>query len=318
MISPINLFSWNIKNYYMGYIGMAFYSNPATVMIRPFALIIFLITAKILSDHPIKNKLSAVLSLGILNVIGILTKPTFAISFLPTVGLISLYKLIKKQSFKLSIIIFGIGIPSVVTLAWQYLLTYTGNWSNSRIIWAPFAVSQLPISAQLLRYIASIAFPLLVYFLYFQYTKNDFYLNFSWLILLISTFLMFSLAESGDRFSHGNFFAAGNISLFILYIISTKVFLQENKDILYTLKPIKLVKFAGASSIYLMHFVSGVAFYLWHVFSLTIDLPWWTKILPKPILPFIPKPPPTPKHTTSPSPKIVTKPSFVPCLLRIY
>jgi len=222
LVTPIFLFVFSNGKYYLGYIGITTYHNPTINLLKPVALLNFLMATDILgkSTDIVKKSLVA----GFATAISLLIKPNLIICLLPALGLLVILFLLREKQINWQLLIIGFILPSMIILAWQYLLTY-GEGGN--VIFAPFAVMRLYSNHLLLNFIFSIWFPFWVAIAYLKEAKNDLRMVFAWLIFGFGAVFTYLLAESGERFSDGNFIWCGEIALFILFVVSALFFLKR-------------------------------------------------------------------------------------------
>jgi hypothetical protein len=276
IVMPVNMFSLPSHQLYLGYIGINVYHSPTMVLLKPLSIMLFLCATQLFCDLPNYRFQTGTFRTGVYAILSTLAKPSYIICLLPAVFFLSIYRHFKKQRVDWKLMILGIVIPSALTLVWQYVFTYLLNILGKRqIIFSPFGVMSFYSSWLIPKFILSILFPLIIYFLYFEKAKRNIILNLSWLIFLIGTFYTYFMAEGGGRFSHGNFTWSGEISLFILFVISTSFFLHQNSSFILnkdSWKPNK--KFLIGSGVFGMHLLSGI---LWYYVQLTSnpDSLWW-------------------------------------------
>lgn len=131
------------------------------------------------------------------------SKPSFLSAFLPAcVVLLGIECLKTKfQSFKNSFCLGCCFVPTMFILYLQNAIIYTEDAPSSIIfslgmVWAYYS-SNFLISS-----IISIAFPL---FIYVISPNKDFFAHLCSSAFLLSFLIYYFLAESGERFTHGNF-----------------------------------------------------------------------------------------------------------------
>ena len=62
-----------------------------------------------------------------LSVLSCLTKPSFQICFLPALGLLATLALVQRRQVDIRLCIWGVAVPSVLALGWQYLGSFGGG-----------------------------------------------------------------------------------------------------------------------------------------------------------------------------------------------
>jgi hypothetical protein len=243
-----------LKDYrlYFGYIGINSYHNPTTVALKPYALIVFCLSALALE----KEKTSIYLSIACLIsvVISTLIKPSFIICLLPAVGIYFLVNMKRQKVFDWKMLMFCVFIPSVLVLASEYLGTYTEG--DVSIIIKPFIVMKNSSDFLLVKFLLSIWFPLIVLIAYWKNALEHFPLRLAWLTFFFGASYTYLLAEGGWRIFHGNFTWSGEISLFILFVVSVLFFFEQIK-----IKPISKKWTTVLIAFFLPHLVSGFIYY---------------------------------------------------------
>jgi hypothetical protein len=282
LVTPITLFTWPTHNMYLGYVGITVYHNPTIVVLKPLAVLLFVLVTRALSSHPLRDVPVITALAAILTVLSTLAKPSYTICLLPAVVLVWLCKYVRKERVMWPVLVLGLSLPALVTLGWQYRFTYTSAAPGidnmpARIIFAPLGVYSFYSSWLLPKFIASILFPLAVYALYAKRATQDFALNLSWLIFLIGSFYAYFLAESGPRFASGNFLWGAQVALFILFV-SSVVFLMR-QEIRARGERVAALKLSTRCVICIivfgLHFVSGLGWYVVYLGTLNIQPPWW-------------------------------------------
>lgn len=207
------------------------------------------------------------ITLATLIILSTLTKPNYTIALLPAIAVIVVYRIIKKSFVKWKLLIFGIGIPSVIVLGWQYFFYFTQD-IQSKILFSPFEVYRIRAggtSGILINLILSIAFPLCVYVLDHHKASRNFGLNFSWLVFLIGSFYSYFLVQSGPGLRAGNFSWSAQISLFILFLVSAKYLIDNNRNFLSTAPLKHLIKVVFTFSIFGLHLLCGIYYFYWNL-----------------------------------------------------
>jgi len=222
--SPIALFFFQDQKFYLGYIGIISYHNPTIILLRPLALLNFLLIPAIISSRPAQP--SFIVGAFVTSALAAAVKPSLAICVLPVLALAILWSLINKQPVQWGLLIFGFVLPTAGILGWQYGTTY--GTEDSRIIWAPLEVMHTYAASGLLpRFLLSIWFPLLTLVLFAREVRGSSELVFAWLVFLAGSAYTYLLAESGLRFIHGNFGWSGEIGLFLLFIATLSFLVKQ-------------------------------------------------------------------------------------------
>jgi hypothetical protein len=209
----------------IGYLNYATYHSPTQILLSAFAVPASLISLCAIIPQPFKNlnrrifftTLSALLILAMS-----LSKPSYTIALLPSIGFLALYRLLRRLSVDWSLLIFGVILPQVFVLGLQYIVAY-GNPQNASVkigFLAFFEFWGIGLIETLTRLLLSIAFPLIVYVLHLKDARKDDYLSMSWLVFGISCIWCYFFYEDGPRFGNGNFVWTAYIALYVLMFSS--------------------------------------------------------------------------------------------------
>jgi hypothetical protein len=264
LVSHITLFTWDQRDLYLGYIGINVYHNPTMVALKPFTLLLFLYASAVFcprSSHTATELTAAVC----LTLASTLAKPSYTICLLPALFAFSAYRLLRRDYVDRRLLLGGIVVPALVTLAWQYEVTYVSQPSS--IVFAPLAVMRMYSSSLLPKFLLSVLFPLLVAVLFWRRAIASAALSLAWLTFMFGAGYTYLLAEAGPRMAHGNFGWSAEISLFILFVVSALFVLREGLlTFPVTRTSWKLnAKLALCALGFGLHLVSGVLWYAVHV-----------------------------------------------------
>lgn len=221
------------KHLYLGYIAVNALHNPTMVVLKPMALLMFILSGRIFSSTNYSHRKLFVVLCALISILTAFAKPNYTICFLPALCFLLGLGAIRRQQVDWFLALGGFLIPSILFLLFQYLVTYDAflpqiprSYEKSQIIFAPLTVMKMYSSWLLPKFLLSIAFPLLVSICYIKKTGNDYYMKFAWLTFFFGGFCTYFLAESGFyRMMQGNFGWSGQITLFVLFVYSTRFFL---------------------------------------------------------------------------------------------
>jgi hypothetical protein len=258
IITPVIALNIIDSNYYFGYIGLANYHNPTIHMLRPFALIMFMIALGVLSDRPLSSNWLVFFS-AVVTAAATFLKPSYTIALLPALGVFVLYRFAKKQSINWKLLIFGLGIPAVLCLAPQFIITYISGEPHDGIAFIPFAAASVMAGFHPAKYILSAFFPLVMLAANFNSMKRSPEVLLAWLAFAAGLMQFFLFAETGSRFEHGNFLWGAQISLFVLFAVTIRHLLKEKTTVKSLLRPAGWAPYL----VYLPHIISGIAYYLY-------------------------------------------------------
>jgi hypothetical protein len=257
LVAPLMALVFTDGQYYYGYIGLANYHNPTVHLLRPFALVSFLLAVRLLT-RPRTPAGVVVISAAVI-VASALIKPSYALVILPALGLLVLIRWLRKEPVDWWMALGGFAIPACAVLAVQGIVTYS---DGSSIIFAPLVVEGAYSGTLPLKFLLSIVFPLAVLLAYFRPLRQNPEMQLAWLAFGVGAMQLYLLAESGNRLPDANFRWSAQIGLFLLFAASARYLLRCTPVLTKTrLKSSLLV--AGA---YLPHLIAGAAYYF-HMFA---------------------------------------------------
>ena len=263
LIAPVILPPLLDGAYYFGYIGLANYHNPTVHVLRPFALLMFIFANEVIADRHLESERPRhspwlILASAVVIVLATLLKPNYTIVLLPALGLMVLYRLVKRQSIDWWLLIFGLGLPAVAVLSGQFLMTYMiGDEPEGGILFRPFAVASRMSGFLPLKFLLSVFFPLVVTGAFFRRVVNDRPLIFAWLGFAIGAAQFYLLSENASRMYHGNFLWGAQTGLFILFVVTIRFLLKQEYDFKSLLRREQWIQYSA----YLPHILGGIAYY---------------------------------------------------------
>jgi hypothetical protein len=265
LVAPVSVLTWGSHNLLFGYIGINTTHNPTYLLLKPLALLLFINSLEIFTYQPGSRSRIRFFLTGLLTILATLAKPNYIICLLPALSLLAFYWSLKKRSLDWQRLILGVILPAVIILGWQYLATYTTDRvlrAEGGIVFAPLAVYARDSGMLLPKFFLSILFPLSVYALYYKDASKDISLNLAWFNFFFGAFYTYMLAETGLRFQDGNFKWSGQVTLFILFLVSIVFFLRKNSDWLSGRVFRKSgYAFSTGAITFGLHLASGVLFY---------------------------------------------------------
>ncbi len=241
IVTPITVPTWADGQFYLGYIGMNAFHNPTILALVPLALPAAWLATRITFSTPDRPGLARDTALSALLItLSTLAKPSYLLCLLPAVGVISLWRLVQRERLPWRALILGIALPGVILLAWQYAFTYGGSASNeslsaSSIEFAPFKVMvwHSDGSGIFNKFLLSIAYPALVYGLFFPATFKDRFFTLSAVAFGFGACATYLLAEGGDRTGDGNFIWSAQITLYVWFVAATRFLILRNRPTLF-------------------------------------------------------------------------------------
>lgn len=273
---PVALLAPLDNHLYFGYIASNVYHNPTILLLKPIALLHFILICESFNESKSAEKIEKnVIMLAILTALSIIAKPNYIIILLPAVlgiVMVNWFFLNRDVRKQVRILFLAVFIPTVVLLAWQYLWFYGGESKNSIGI-GFFAVFNLLSAPWTLvpKLLLSVIFPISVAFVLGGrlMRRTDFQLSF--LMFLIALVYSYVLVDGVNNkgIGHGNFFWSAQIAHFILLFVcirSYMMFLWSEKNTPKKLKYFPLV-------MGMLQLISGL---LWYYSNVNPDfwVPW--------------------------------------------
>lgn len=255
--APVSLL-WPLDRLmYLGYIGITSYHNPTIILLKPFAILQFIFAYLCFRETGLVKKWQIILS-ALISSLCAFIKPNLAICLLPALVIFSAYRILKKEYLNYKALFWGLGLPTVIVLVWQFALTYYAK-KNGAVAFLPFVVMSTYSQYLGWKLLLSILFPLAVLLVYFKQAIKDPRMILAWLIFLVALIFTYFFAESGERLLHGNFVWSGEIASILLFAVSTLFYFEG------LMKTTKLAK--TLTTLWLVHVAFGVLYYLSCIFS---------------------------------------------------
>lgn len=256
LAGPVNLLTAGNHNLYLGYLSPHIYHNPTITLLKPFALLLFLLVLRVFDGMSISRPLLACCAL--VTTLGTIAKPNYVIAVLPVLALLAFIAFLRKQSVNWLLLAAGVMLPAVIVLLWQrayYQATDMGSF-----IFAPLQVMNAYSPGSLLpKFLLSILFPLCVAFLYIRAAGRDRMMQIAWLGFAVGVLYTYLLAESKD-YVDGNFTWSGQITLFILFVASALLLIRENAPLLARRR--FTPAFVICTIVLVLHLIGGLALYV--------------------------------------------------------
>jgi hypothetical protein len=266
-IMSMLIFDFRISsNHYLGVFTPNPYHNPTFIFAKPFAIVLFILIGKVLEKKI--NNINAItyIAIAIFSILSMWSKPSFLISFLPTVLLFSSILYLRKEVSLNKVLIFIILVITCLVPLFIINQKVYGNSSSDSQITISFASAWSYHSKNIPKsIIMASCFPLFIYLssLYVS-IKNKISVfgtihKLSILNFLFGVFLFLFLFEDGPRAAHANFGWTYMFSLFFLNFAAIELFLFKK-----VLKSFSILRNIGYLLLFL-HMISGV-FYFAKVF----------------------------------------------------
>ena len=200
---------------YMGAGSPSVWHNVTLLAVQPFALLSVFFTIKFFLSDKYKYFILAV----VVTIVSIFAKPNFIIVFLPSLVIyILLKKYFSKRQLQFSLITI---LLSVVILAFQFMSLQASNSKDGdSMIFDFLGVWSIYTPSVLASILMALGLPLLITLANYKSIKENEYVKFTWLLVLFSMIIFACFAESGKRYSDGNFSWSWMISLSLIYIFT--------------------------------------------------------------------------------------------------
>jgi hypothetical protein len=225
---PIAAFN---HHWYYGFLVPNLYHNASFLLVKPIALLHFVLLGVALQRE--ENKFSTWFGLIGLLVLSAISKPNYLLCVVPASVLWYAY-LRSRGSANMRVLLFGVLLPGAVILLAQYLFTYyygSVDTEHASIVIAPFAALATHSTFLFWKFLLSIAFPLALLVLCWKRAMGDTLLVGAWLVFIVACCFAYFFAEDGLRLSHMNFVWGAHIAVFLLFTYSTMFYLGIRKSL---------------------------------------------------------------------------------------
>ena len=133
---------------YIGYFTPNIFHNPTLILLKPIALLHFVLFCTVLKDnHKNYSGSTIYIALGLLLALSAIAKPSYIVIFLPSIGLVVLANMIFRQYPAISpirlMLICGTLLPGLAVLLWQYLYFFVGHKLQFLLLGLPLQGNQL-------------------------------------------------------------------------------------------------------------------------------------------------------------------------------
>lgn len=227
VVTPVYVPFFN-RHFYIGQGSPNVWHSPTYAMMKPLAYLGFLLFFEIFGKvRPLKFEVLFVLIL----ISGIIIKPSFALVFIPSAFLFLLITDI--YNIRNIFHFIALCVPVAGVLLYQSRIAYGQSSKVILDFMGVWSICSPSIPFSILR---SLLFPLTVLIIFCLRRRpfNDSYpLLLAWIMAVVSLLQVMFLAESGPRYSDGNFFWGWNISLDMLFIFSVVELMRFSKEIFF-------------------------------------------------------------------------------------
>jgi len=263
---PLTLFF--IKHLYLGKIVPVVWHNSTTILLFPFAILLFWKQFRIINQLDVANRTN-MLIINMLVILNVIIKPSFIFVYLPVTFLFLFFQkkqeTFKRKLLKLSPILTGF----FVVIVQYYLLFKLQSGSIQKeasgvVISKPFEVlsSWIPVWYIPISLFFSFALPLVTCILHkniLKYRPFLYSLSLAILAITISAFVK----ESGPRMLHGNFTWQNVICAYLLFLTTVSYLIPK-----FLNNKTKSIKNKILLSLFVIHSLSGVLYIFKIIFTL--------------------------------------------------
>ncbi|MDE2747772.1 MAG: hypothetical protein OXI34_02295 [Chloroflexota bacterium] len=228
--APITIWT---NAFMLGYINPISYHNPTSIAARLFVIPLSLLALRIFQSrqyHSLNQRTHIILSSAAVVLLSALAKPSFIFVLLPGCFALMLWRSFRRMHVDWLLFVAGFCIPGIFMLGLFYLLGFNNQYGGTNIAFGfltfmRFWIPNWRIPIQLL---LSLAFPLVVFWLYFEQARRHLYLTMSWVICAVALAVAYLLYEEGPRFAHGNMIWSSYSAVFLLMFASLLFLVQQH------------------------------------------------------------------------------------------
>lgn len=211
--------------YYLGQTPPNIWHNPTTILLLPFAMMLFLVS----HDQMVKPTRIRIFVITILCALNILIKPSFYFVFTVVYPLMMLKTVGIKKEFWINMFPLFLG---AILLAGEYYWIYHFEGTirgTTSVAVNPFFVWSYYSPNIVLSIIASILFPIAYLCFYHKDVLQNSLLQYAFLAYGVAVMLFAILTEVGARQFHANFSWQCIVCNYILFAVVSKQFLDKVK-----------------------------------------------------------------------------------------
>lgn len=241
------------------------YWNATYLAVRPFTVLCFFLSAKVLSEYEDQFALRDGIALGVSIFLATFTKPSFTFVLAPVLAVTVLWRLIVKRFayWKNTIALCCCFLPTALLLVYQFWGVFMGTNAKGEETGIGLQIGKawhvysdnIPLSV-----IMALLFPLVVLVLNWKELKRDMFFRLAWQIMLVGFLSFLFLYEKGFRFEHMNFSWGYMHGLFFVFLISI---LQVVKNTMKRKNLLQKLFLAPELVTYLYHLVCGIVFFIY-------------------------------------------------------
>ena len=256
VVAPLNQLTPASREFYFGYLFPNALHNPTIILLRPFALALFLGCAACLTARAAPSPARAA-GLAWLTVLGALAKPSYLICLLPALAALWLLEG-RPTDWRWTVLALAVFLPGMlVALAQAWFTLTTDRMEPTTIVLAPLKVvfmhTKRDVAWVALKALLSVAFPIVVVASFRREALRDPVLRLAWLAFAAGAVYAYGLAETGARMIHGNFFWSGQAAIAVLFAASVRFVLARAGGG-------SPARTAVCAAVFLLHVASGIAY----------------------------------------------------------
>ncbi len=265
--SPRGHSFWGFDYIYrcMGILTPNPYWNATYLAVRPFTILAFFQSAKVLGEYEEHFSWRNTAWLGAFVFLATFTKPSFTMVLLPVLGVVLLYRLVrgKFQNLKNTFLLCCAFIPTGLLLLYQFFGVFSGTNAKGEETgigvemgkaWHVYS-DNIPLSL-----VMALAFPIGVLLLNLPRLKKNGELRLAWQVWLAGFLSFLFLYEKGFRFSHMNFSWGYMHGLFFVFAVSVLQLLENALDKGGKRRRLKAVP---ELALFFYHLVCGIIFFVY-------------------------------------------------------
>lgn len=239
------------------------YWNATFLAVRPFTVLCFFLSARVLSEYEEHFSLKDGILLGLFTFLATFTKPSFTFILAPVLAITVFWRLFIKRfaHWKNTALLCCCFLPTALLLAYQFRGVFMGTNSRGEETgigleigkaWHLFT-GNIPLCIMM-----AMLFPFSVLALNWRELKKNGAFRLAWQIMITGFLSFLLLYEKGFRFDHMNFSWGYMHGLFFVFLISILQILKnaiKRENLMYKLFLVpELVT-------YLYHLICGIVFF---------------------------------------------------------
>ena len=247
--------SFNVDSHFsVGKIGSNVWHNSTTLLLMPFALLLFYESFMFLEEANFSKRKVLVICLLIL--VNALIKPSFLFAFVPAFFIIVIF--FYRNDRKKVMISTTLCFYATLCVVAEYLYIYIYNLninSDGGISLSFIYIWRLYSNTILLDIVTGLSLPITVFVLFYKKVISKRIYLYSVLLFIMALLIYLFVQESGSRATHANFGWQVIICNYILFLVSTCIGLEHVEE-----KGINNKKSLLFFIIFILHFISGILY----------------------------------------------------------